>query len=156
MSNLTAFESIRPTAVAYADHARKADRAGTTLKGHADLPKVWEHYDALCVANNNRTRGVMLQVARDVLGLSSDVTLTRDGDKPLSVDAQRLENLKKWLDRNLPKAEDDTPAQRVLRVSLSGEGGGTVVVPEDHALYAALVALITGDAGDAGQDNTDA
>lgn len=54
--------------------------------------------------------------------------------------------------RALPKAEDDTPAERVLRVSLSGEGGGTVVVSEDHALYASLVAMITG----AGQDNNDA
>ena len=46
------------------------------------------------------------------------------------------------------KSDDDTPAERVLRVSLSGDGGGTVVVPEDDALYAALVALVTGAASE--------
>lgn len=143
MTNLTAFESIRPTAVAYADAARTEVRRAATLKGHADLPKVWEHYATLVEANNGKPRGVMLQVARDVLGLDADVTLTRDGDKPLSVDAQRLENLKKWLDRNLPTVEDDAPKARVMRVTLSGEGGGTAVVPEDHPAYAALLALIT-------------
>ena len=46
------------------------------------------------------------------------------------------------------ETEDDTPAERVLRVSLSGEGGGTVVIPEDDALYATLVTMITGASTD--------
>lgn len=31
----------------------------------------------------------------------------------------------------------------VLRATLSGEGGGSVTIPADHALYAALVEMIT-------------
>lgn len=41
--------------------------------------------------------------------------------------------------------EEDKPAKpATLRVSLSGEGGGSTVVPEDHPLYAVLTAMITG------------
>jgi hypothetical protein len=47
----------------------------------------------------------------------------------------------------------DKPA--VLRVSLSGEGGGSTTVAADHPLYAALVAMIAGDAAD-GETVTDA
>lgn len=42
----------------------------------------------------------------------------------------------------LGKDDDDTPKEAVLRVSLSGEGGGSMVVPADHPLYLGLVALI--------------
>lgn len=49
--------------------------------------------------------------------------------------------------------DDDTPKPRVLRVSLSGDGGGSTVVAEDHPLYAALVAMVTGE--DAGEDAGD-
>lgn len=42
-------------------------------------------------------------------------------------------------------ADDDAPAKpAVLRVSLSGEGGGTLVVPADHPAYDTLVAMIHG------------
>lgn len=40
---------------------------------------------------------------------------------------------------------DETVKPSVLRVSLSGEGGGTAVVPADHPLYGALVELIGAD-----------
>jgi hypothetical protein len=36
----------------------------------------------------------------------------------------------------------DTDKPVVLRATLSGEGGGSVTIPNDHALYAALVDLI--------------
>jgi hypothetical protein len=36
----------------------------------------------------------------------------------------------------------------VLRATLSGEGGGSVTIPTDHALYAELVKLISGDDSD--------
>lgn len=37
-------------------------------------------------------------------------------------------------------ADADKPV--VLRATLSGEGGGSVTIPSDHALYAALVDMI--------------
>lgn len=40
---------------------------------------------------------------------------------------------------------DETPKAAVLRVSLSGEGGGSTVVPADHPLYASIVALLAGE-----------
>lgn len=46
--------------------------------------------------------------------------------------------------RNALEKDDADPKPAVLRVSLSGEGGGTTVVPEDHPLHDALVALIAG------------
>lgn len=42
-------------------------------------------------------------------------------------------------------AEDSDPKPAVLRVSLSGEGGGSTVLEESHPMYAALVMLITGE-----------
>lgn len=41
--------------------------------------------------------------------------------------------------------DDDTPKDAVLRVSLSGEGGGSTTVPTDHPLYEAIIALIGSD-----------
>lgn len=45
----------------------------------------------------------------------------------------------------LETEDDDTPKPAVLRVSLSGEGGGSTVVPADHPLYADIVALLAAD-----------
>lgn len=36
-----------------------------------------------------------------------------------------------------------------LRVSLSGEGGGSTTIPSDHALYSVLVEMIAGQATEA-------
>lgn len=41
--------------------------------------------------------------------------------------------------------EDDTPKPVVLRVSLSGEGGGSTVVEPSHPMYDAIVMLIGAD-----------
>lgn len=46
------------------------------------------------------------------------------------------------LRRALGKDEDNSDKPRVLRVSLSGEGGGTTIVPEDHPMYATLIEMI--------------
>lgn len=53
------------------------------------------------------------------------------------------ETIVKAVKRALTK-EDESPKSRTLRVVLSGEGGGSTTVAEDHPLYAALVAMITG------------
>lgn len=45
----------------------------------------------------------------------------------------------------IKRATEDTEPEvkaPVLRVSLSGEGGGSTVVPEDHPMYAAIVLLL--------------
>ena len=41
--------------------------------------------------------------------------------------------------------EEDAAKPVTLRVTLSGEGGGSAVVAPDHALYGALVAMIAGE-----------
>jgi hypothetical protein len=38
---------------------------------------------------------------------------------------------------------DDEDKPVTLRATLSGEGGGSVTIPADHALYTALVEMIT-------------
>lgn len=43
-------------------------------------------------------------------------------------------------------AEDGDPKPVILRVSLSGEGGGNTVIEPTHPMYAALVMLVTGEA----------
>lgn len=44
--------------------------------------------------------------------------------------------------RNALPEDEQTPKEVVLRVSLSGEGGGSTTVPADHPLYADIVALL--------------
>lgn len=49
------------------------------------------------------------------------------------------------LTKSVKRALSTSSGDVVLRVSLSGEGGGSATVPADHPLYSALVALIAGD-----------
>lgn len=41
--------------------------------------------------------------------------------------------------------DDGAPKPAVLRVTMSGEGGGSTIVPVDHPLYAALVDLLASE-----------
>lgn len=139
--NGSIFDGIRPAVIAYADHARKADRTGAMLKDHPDVGAIWDRVAFLTMSNAKK---ITLTVAREVLGYDDTVTLTRKDGKPLSPDAARLEAVKKWIERNNPTPA--TPKTRALTVSLSGEGGGSAKVAEDHPFYAALALMATGDA----------
>lgn len=54
-----------------------------------------------------------------------------------------LNTAKTGLKRNL-EAEEAEAKPVTLRATLSGEGGGTVVIEPDHPLYEQITALITG------------
>lgn len=47
-------------------------------------------------------------------------------------------------DAAVKRAKPEEPKAVVLRAVLSGEGGGSTTIPEDHPLYAEIVALIAG------------
>lgn len=49
--------------------------------------------------------------------------------------------------------KDDSPSAPVMRVTLSGEGGGSTTVASDHPLYASLLALIAGENADENADD---
>lgn len=134
------FETIRPAFVTYANHAKNAESASERLAAHPEIHTVWERYDAKVAANDGKPRGVMLDLAREILDLPG-LTLTRKDGADLDADQKRLEATKKWLDRHLPKSDDDAPKPYRVAVTGSGDGGptGTLVITADDPLYAALV-----------------
>ena len=142
------FETIRPAFVTYATHAKNADSASERLAAHPDLPTVWERYATKVTENGDKTRGVMLDLAREILDLPG-LKLTREEGKDLTADQKRLEATKKWLDRNLPK-DDDTPKAYRLAITGSGDGGptGTLVITSDDPLFAVLVGRLAEPSGE--------
>lgn len=143
------FENIRPEFVTYANHAKNADSASDRLAAHPDLPAVWARYAVKVEENSGKTRGVMLDLAREILDLPG-MTLTREEGKDLTADQKRLEATKKWLDRNLPKDEDDAPKAYRLAITGSGDGGptGTIVITADDPLFAVLVGRLEEPSGE--------
>lgn len=141
------FDAIRPVATRYAEAATKAERAAARLADHADVHVIFDRYAALVADKGGKSHGVAPVVAREVLGFDESVTATPDENGKVSAKGTRVASLARWIQRNLPKDETDAPKPVVLRATLSGEGGGTVVVdPEQNPdLYAALVALIRGE-----------
>lgn len=98
-----------------------------------------------------KARGAVAEIVHVwAAGSVEDAPAVRKGSKgeQVTTDYGRgHETIVKAVKRALAK-DDDTPKARSLRVTLSGEGGGSTTVAEDHPLYAALVALVTGEASD--------
>lgn len=61
------------------------------------------------------------------------------GEQTLTDWGRGIDSITKKI-KALLKSDEAKPA--VLRVTLSGEGGGSTTIPTDHPLYADLVALI--------------
>lgn len=129
MSDMT----ITEVAVKYADAANTAARAEVRLTEHPE----WAGYVARVVKGNRAA------LAREILGLDY---APKKGVRAEAVDFRRVETLATLLGRH---AKNDGPKPVVLRATLSGEGGGSVTIPTDHALYATLVQMIQGDKAEA-------
>lgn len=103
----------------------------------AGLPETFDH----------TVRGAVAEVVHVwAAGSVEDAPAVRKGkagEQVVTDYGRGHETIVKAVKRALVKA-DDAPKARTLRVVLSGEGGGSTTIPEDHPLYAALVAMITG------------
>lgn len=100
---------------------------------------------AAYVADHTVTRDTVKDHARALAALAypNDAPVqTKDGVRT------RFGNAVQAAGNGLRAALDEDPKDpkpATLRVSLSGEGGGTTVVPADHPMYAALVKMIHGE-----------
>lgn len=104
--------------------------------------KAWEAF----VAENNITRDDIAETSKALASLAypdDETVQTVDGKRTRYGNAVQAAGY--MLRAVLPKDEDTDPKPAVLRVSLSGEGGGSTVVPADHPLYADIVALLAGE-----------
>lgn len=110
--------------------------------------KNWQAF----VDENEITRDMIAATAKEIAALAYPnaepvQTIKVDG-KPVRTDYGNAVQAAAWNLRsilNTPDEGDDTPKPAVLRVSLSGEGGGSTVVPNDHPLYKDIVALLAGE-----------
>ena len=146
MSNTTT-PALSSIAASYADKSAAAENAAKRLAEHPDTPA---HLAAFITMRDEKVWGAANIVARQMLDLPADEPIKKGpaGQQKTTTNGRRIETLARWITRNADKADDDDDKPVVLRVSLSGQGGGTVTVPNDHPMYAELVALVTGEAAD--------
>lgn len=89
---------------------------------------------------NDVTRADILEGVLTDIGEWSDGPQKKDGVRtPFGNVVQRFGYR---FDSAVKRATPESAKPVTLRATLSGEGGGTTVIPADHPLYAALVELI--------------
>lgn len=94
------------------------------------------------VAEFNVTRESVKDHAAALAALVTPVTAqTKDGARTKYGNA--VQAAASGLRKALPKSDEVKP--QVLRISLSGEGGGSAVVPNDHPLYESILAMLAGE-----------
>jgi|SRR6478609_8034321 len=103
---------------------------------------MWETF----VAENGITRDMIADTAKELASLaypSDEPVQKTDGKRTRYGNA--VQAAAAMLRKVIEPDVDDAPKEVVLRVSLSGEGGGSTVVPADHPLYSSIVALLAGE-----------
>ena len=88
------------------------------------------------------SRDMVAMLARRWAGVAPDFKAARGSREKAMIDKARVALIDAAKRAGL---EEDAAKPVTLRVTLSGEGGGSAVVAPDHALYGALVAMIAGE-----------
>lgn len=108
--------------------------------------KFWE----AIVTENGLTRDDISDTAKEIASIAfpddeTVQTVTVNGTKTRTRYGNAVQAAASMLRKVIDVDTDDAPKDVVLRVSLSGEGGGSTVVPVDHPLYKDIVALLAGE-----------
>lgn len=105
-----------------------------------------DFWDAVVVRFGTGVKGSDVTRADIVAGVLTDIGEWSDG--PQKTDGKRtpfgnvVMRFGARFDAAVKRATPEEVKPVTLRATLSGEGGGSVTIPEDHPLYASLVALI--------------
>ena len=133
------------TADNFAKTARDMIVAGRRVEGQ---------YDAMIVhlgITADTASGDLTEAARDiVIAAYPDTDRDRLKGKNKNSDQRWLDarTVRAGLVNAVKRATEDTEPEvkpAVLRVSLSGEGGGSTVVPADHPMYDAIILLLAAE-----------
>lgn len=144
-NNSTPATDIRDLARAYGTKSTAADNAGKRLRAHSD----WSTYVTMAAGPKVGKASPIVAAAKAVLGVddtrgtktgpAGSQTYTKYGN---GITGQHVENVAALLKKDLPS---NAPVPNVLRVSLSGPGGGTITVTPDHANYDLIRAMFAGE-----------